>query len=73
MRQEGKRRDVALFDLAIDPGEWKPLPASTSAAATLAAELARRVAAAMSDRSVASDTAPDDETRSRLRGLGYAR
>jgi len=69
--REGARQATAFFDLAADPGEHHPLAPADPAAASLAAELARRVDAATRTRSAGTEAAVDDETRGRLRALGY--
>jgi arylsulfatase A-like enzyme len=70
--RDGDRRRTALYDLAADPRERQTLPTDDEPAAGIAAELARRVEAASRDRSAGSDASVDEETRGRLRDLGYA-
>lgn len=73
MLRDGDRRERRVYDLARDPSEAAPASADDAAGATLAAELDRRLAIAARDRSVGSDaSAGDDESRARLRDLGYA-
>jgi arylsulfatase A-like enzyme len=69
---DGDARRSAVYDLAVDPGEARPLPADDPVAATLEAELDRRLAAAARDHSAGSEAVTDDDARGRLRGLGYA-
>jgi arylsulfatase A-like enzyme len=64
---EGERRRSERFDLAADPGERAALPAEPA----LATALDRRVEAEMRARSAAAEAPVDDETRRRLKALGY--
>jgi arylsulfatase A-like enzyme len=64
---QGERRQTGLFDLDADPGEHDPRPAD----AALATALDERVQAEMRARSAATDAPVDEETRRRLRALGY--
>ena len=70
--EQGERRASELFDLASDPGEDRPLVATDPRAASLATELGRRIDAASRVRSEPAAAAVDDDTRNRLRALGYA-
>jgi arylsulfatase A-like enzyme len=71
--RDGEQRSRTLFDLRTDPGERHPLAADDPDATRLAADLAGRVAAAERDRAAEADAPIDDETRARLRHLGYAK
>jgi arylsulfatase A-like enzyme len=70
--RDGERRQSLLYDLASDPAEARPTSSEDPVGIALAAELERRVAVAERDRSAGSDAATDDDTRTRLRDLGYA-
>jgi len=59
------------YDLAADPGEKTPLPASEAAALTQALQ-ARRAELAERARGSESRAELDDDTRDRLKALGYA-
>jgi len=62
--------NVRLFDLAADPGERRELKTSHAAtAAALRAELDRHIASSTRTRPQAASL--DDDTRERLRALGY--
>ena len=69
--QQGERRATDLFDLAADPAEQHPLPADDARATALSAMLAARVEAAARARSQPAAAAIDDDTKRRLRALGY--
>jgi arylsulfatase A-like enzyme len=70
---QGERRANELFDLSADPAERRPLPAGDPRGAALATELAERVDAGTRGRSEPAAATVDDDTRNRLRALGYAR
>ena len=69
VKHEGERRETGVFDLNADPGEHDPLPVD----AALATALDERVQAEMRARSAATEAPVDEETRRRLRAVGYAK
>jgi len=65
--KQGERHADDRFDLAADPGEQRALPPDPA----LATALDRRVEAEIKARSAAAEAPVDEETRRRLRALGY--
>jgi arylsulfatase A-like enzyme len=70
--REGNQHRRALYDLTLDPAERQSLPVDTPDALALADALAHRLDLASRDRSHASSASVDEDTRRRLRDLGYA-
>jgi arylsulfatase A-like enzyme len=73
VRQEAQRRDVALYDLVTDPVERRPSAPDAPEIAVLTGELDRRIEAERLAQPTATDVPLDEDTRVRLRSLGYAR
>jgi arylsulfatase A-like enzyme len=68
---DGASRRTALYDLATDPAEHQALPLDQPDAVRLTTELEHRIETAHRDRSSATTAVVDEETRRRLKSLGY--